>query len=243
MRQTARENAKLSSRMKDSAQDLLALPGTSQTDRQGGVGSIHMEIARPKSILKEAFISARNSPEKLNPRSALMTPSKKSGQTFRHLLSTYQKQYIENVAVTTPSVFMATELMNTDAPLNQVRPFKYPWSVIEEQHSSQNNLPSTPTDKDSNKERLKRRLKKSSFPAVMAKQRARKERIISLSVRNNDDMEGFDEEDHRRIFDMKKEKEYKRLKATRALDTYNFNLFKPTTLKVPPVLNQNYISL
>ncbi len=229
--------------MKDSAQDLLALPGTSQTDRQGGLGGMNVEILRPRNVVKEAFISVRNSPERSNLRSALMTPSKKSGQTFRHLLSTYQKQYIENVAVTTPSVFMATELMNTDAPPNQARPFKYPWTVIEEQHSSQNNLPSTPTNRDSNKERLKRRLKKSSFPAVMAKQRARKERIVSLSVRNNNDMEGFDEEDHRKIFDMKKEKEYKRLKAVKALDNYNFNLFKPTTLKVPPVLNQNYISI
>lgn len=231
--------------MKESIHDLLALPSPSQTDRHSGVSSINMEMARPKNILKEAFMSVRNnSPEKLNPRTALMTPSKKSGQTFRHLLSTYQKQYIENVAVTTPSVFMATELMNTDAPPNQVRPFKYPWSVIEEQqHASQNHIPSTPTNKDSNKERLKKRLKKSSFPAVMAKQRARKERIVSLSVRNNEDMEIFDEEDHRKIFDMKKEKEYKRLKAIKALDNYNFNLFKPTTLKIPSVLNQNYLSL
>jgi len=243
LRQSIRENTKMATRMKDSLQDLGVLPGTAQTDRQAVVGSsVNVGTPRARKAIKEnPFMSARNSPERMTSRNFLMTPSKKSGQTFRHLLSTYQKQYLENVAITTPSMFMATELMNTDV-VNQPKPFKSPWSVIEE-HTCQNSMGSTPTNKDSNKERLKRRLKKSSFPAVMAKQRVKKEKIVSLSVRNNYDLDGFDDEDHRKIFDLKKEKEFKRTKAIKALDTYNFNLFKPTTLKAPPIFHRDYISI
>ena len=83
--------------------------------------------------------------------------------------------------------------------------------------------------KDKNKEILRRRLKKSAFPAFLVKQKTKKETIKSLNVRKY--LEVLEEEEQIKISQLKRDKETKRQKVVNTFATSNFNLFKPTTIQ------------
>ena len=82
---------------------------------------------------------------------------------------------------------------------------------------------------DKHKEILKRRLKKSAFPAFLAKQKNKKEVFESLGAKRF--LESIEEEEKLKISQLKKEKETKRQKALNTFSASNFNLFKSTSIQ------------
>lgn len=185
-------------------------------------GDLSKRETKEVASMKSSFVG--NSANSANStRTWQFMPKKEIGNTPRYVGHNPQKALVPNLALSPTSVLL-TELLgseiNTTARFSNIQGIREQWTMS----SSSVSIPHRKTE-DPDKAKLKNKLKKAAFPAIMARQKARR-KALSMSQKKEETVE-MDANDQKRIYLMRKEKEQRRNKMILTMNTSNFNLFKP----------------
>ena len=153
-------------------------------------------------------------------------PKKDTISIPRYVGHNTQKALVPNLALS-PTNVLLTELLGseiyTTARFSNIQGVREQWTM-----SSSCVAGTSRKTEDPDKTKLKNKLKKAAFPAIMARQKARRQKALSMSQKKEEPIE-MDVADQKRIYFMRKEKEQRRNKLILTMNTSNFNLFKPAS--------------